>query len=131
VEILGSYAGSNLFVKRGVHLSLANNCYKTVNKVMGLFRINGPCKNLPKAKYILLFRTLYAKCEACDLEDFDAGKGSFLQLSLVYGNNRRLIVDETKDMAEVMKKARLLAGTLGLKIRDAATDRKNPVWLNP
>ncbi|WP_317900007.1 hypothetical protein [Aurantibacillus circumpalustris] len=75
-----------------------------------------------------MFRTLYAKCEPCEMEDFE--NNSMIQLSLVYNKNRRLIIHESKDLNEIRTTAGQLASSFNLKIRDSATDRRNPKWLS-
>jgi hypothetical protein len=74
-----------------------------------------------------MFRTLYANCEPCTLEDFE--NTSLIQLSLVYHKNRRLIVHESKNTQEIREMAATLASAFQLRIRDAASDRKHPKWL--
>lgn len=129
--LTGTYAASNFFMKRGIKLDLDFNCYKVINKLFSFIPFTDKCKEVPKADYILIFKTLYAKCEACEIEDFEKGKGSVYQLSMVYNKNRRLIIDESKNEEEIFEKARHLARHFHLKIRDSASNRKNPIWLNP
>lgn len=127
MKIDGKYAASNFIVQQGLILDTDKQCYVKSRKLFGLFDISDKCKPLPKLDYVLLFRTLYAKCEECSLEDFETS--SLIQLSLVYNKNRKLIVHEGKNMKESFEKARLLAQMYGLKIRDSATDRRKPKWL--
>jgi hypothetical protein len=124
----GRYETSGLLLQRGIEVNTQEYWYRYTYQLLGLFRFYSAKIKLPKLHYILLFRTLYAKCEPCTLEDFD--DSSTIQLSLVYNKNRRLIVHETRTKKEIMEYARFLASDLKLRIRDSATDRRNPVWLN-
>lgn len=128
MTITGKYAASNIFVKQGLTLDTEKKCYNKSSKVFSLFTFNEGCKTLPKLDYILMFRTLYAKCEPCEMEDFE--KSSTIQLSLVYNKNRRLIVHESKNFKEVQTMARQLEESFNLKIRDSASDRRNPKWIS-
>lgn len=115
-------------MQRGIVVDTTSNAYRLWHQLFGVFRFYNSFKKLPKGNYILLFRTLYAKCEPCTAEDFD--ESSTIQLSLVYNKNRRLIIHECQNKKEILSFARLLAGDLNLKIRDSATDRRNPVWIH-
>lgn len=127
MKIVGKYAASNFFLRQGLILDTEKRCYTKSNKIISLFTVNEACKNLPKLDYILLFRTLYAKCEPCEMEDFE--NASTIQLSLVYNKNRRLIIHESNNFNEIRKMADELALSFDLRIRDSATDRRNPKWL--
>lgn len=129
MELAGNYSASNFFMKRGVKLDLLNGCYQVTNKLLSFIPLPSKCISIPKPEYILIFKTLYAKCEACELEDFDQGNGSVYQVSLVHHKTRRLIVHEGKDRADIFERAKLLAEHYHLKIRDSATNRKQPVWI--
>lgn len=127
MKIDGKYAASNFIVQQGLILDTDKRCYIKSRKIFGMFDISEKCKPLPKLDYVLLFRTLYAKCEECSMEDFETS--SLIQLSLVYNKNRKLIIHEGKNMKESLEKAKLLSDTYGLRIRDSATDRRKPKWL--
>ena len=90
----------------------------------------GHGKKMPKFDYVLLFKTLYIKCEGCSPEDFEDDNGAIYQLSLVYNKNRKLIVHESKVKAEAFSLAEKLRAFYNIKIRDAAGDIRNPVWLS-
>lgn len=128
MKITGKYAASNFFVQQGLVLDTDKKCYYKSNKIVKLVSVKDSCKKLPKLDYVLLFRTLYAKCEECSVEDFE--NSSVIQLSLVYNKNRKLIIHESKNSNEVIEIAKQLAQELHLKIKDSATDRRNPKWLN-
>lgn len=125
--ITGKYAASNIIFQQGLILDTDKKCYIKTKKIVHLFDVSDKCKPLPKFDYVLMFRTLYAKCEPCSTEDFN--NSAVVQLSLVYNKNRRLIVDESKDMRSIIEKAKNISGALNLKIRDSATDRRNSKWL--
>ena len=127
MKITGKLAASNLLTRQGIELDTDKKCYQNTNKILSLFTVKSSCKPIPKPDYVLIFRTLYAKCEACSVEDFDSS--SLVQLSLVYRKNRRLIINEGGSLIQSVEMARSLASELGLKIRDSATDRRNPVWI--
>lgn len=128
MKINGKYEASNLFMQQGLMLDTDKKCYARSKKLFGLFQFSSECKPLPKFNYILLFRTLYAKCESCSTEDFE--NSSTIQLSLVYNNNRRLIVHECKNMSESLELAKQLSDTFHLKIRDNASERGKPRWIS-
>lgn len=127
MTISGKYAASNFFFTQGVLIDLEKRCFRMRYRYLSLFRSIASCAPLPKVSYVLLFKTLYAKCEACNIEDFE--KSGLVQLSLVYGRNRRLIVNETEDRALAFAQATELAAALGVKIRDSASNRRSPTWI--
>ena len=126
--IIGKRASSNFFRKMGTQLDLQNGLYKAYESVLGI--TSGSWKKTPKFNYILLFKTLYIKCEDCVLEDFDNGHGAVYQVSLVYNKNRKLIIHESKDKAEIFSLAEKLKQFYHTKIKDAASDRRNPKWID-
>ncbi len=125
--IKGFYMASNIFVKQGIELDTLENRFRKTYKILKLFSFTDGWNNLPKLNYILLFKTLYAKCESCSTDDFE--NSSIIQLSLVYNKNRKLIIHESKNLQEITQMAHELSKNLSLKIRDSATDRRNPVWI--
>lgn len=129
IELTGTYSASNFLIKRGVKLNLLGGYYRLSTKILNLFSIFSKHFQIPKPEYVLIFKTLYAKCESCEIEDFENGNGSVYQLSLVHHKSRRLIVDEGKNKDEILKKAYLLAQHYHLRIKDSATNRRQPVWL--
>lgn len=126
--IIGKRASSNFFRKMGTQLDLENGLYKAYESVFGM--TSGAWKKIPKFDYILLFKTLYIKCEGCSPEDFEDGHGAVYQLSLVYNKNRKLIVHESKLKDEIFLLAERLSNFYKIKIRDSASDRRNPKWIN-
>jgi hypothetical protein len=124
--ITGKYAASSVLLRQGIVIDLHNKTYKLVQKVLGLFKVKESWKPLPKADYILMFKTFYAKCEPCEMDETNPGT---LQLSLVYNKNRRLLVHECNNVHEIRSLALTLSQILKLKIRDAITDRRSPKWI--
>lgn len=128
MKINGKYAASNFFVEQGLVLDTDKKCYQKSNKIARMFTVNDSCKNLPKLDYILMFRTLYAKCETCSIEDFE--NSSIVQLSFVYNKNRKLILHESKNFDEIKQMAEQLSMEFKLRIKDSASDRRNSKWIN-
>lgn len=126
--IIGKRASSNFFRKMGTNLDLEKGIYKTYESVFGL--TSGSWKKIPNFDYILLFKTLYIKCEGCVPEDFDDSIGVIYQLSLVYNKNRKPIIHESKHKEEVFALAEKLKLFYHIKIKDSASDRRNPKWLD-
>lgn len=124
----GKRASSNFFRKMGTQLDLEKGIYKTYESVLGM--TSGSWKKAPKFDYILLFKTLYIKCEGCVPEDFEDGHGAVYQLSLVYNKNRKLIVHESKEKEEIFALAEKLKSFYHIKIKDSASDRRNPKWID-
>ena len=129
LELTGTYSATNFLAKRGIKLNLIEGYYQISTKILHIFSVFSKHIQIPKPEYVLVFKTLYAKCEACELEDFENGNGSVYQLSLVHHKTRRLIVDEGKNKEEIFKKAYLLAQHYHLRIKDSATNRRQPIWI--
>ena len=125
--IFGKLAASNFFYATAVSVDTERRLYRQHFRYLSLFRKSGAWRPLPDVKYVLLFRTLYAKCESCSIEDFN--RSSLIQLSLVHGKNRKLIVNESSDAELIYAQAEQLAADLSVRLRDAASDRRNPRWL--
>ena len=126
MKVEGKYASSNFLIQQGILLDTDKKCYNKTNKVLNLLTIKEACKVLPKMNYLLMFRTLYAKCESCSVEDFE--NSSIVQLSFVYNKNRKLIVHESKNFEEIKLLAGQLAEEFNLRIKDSASDRRNSKW---
>ncbi len=125
--IHGNRAGSNWLRKSGVLLDVKNAKVMNYESILGLR--SGEWKPLPKPEYILVFRTVYVKCEACSLEEFEKENRGHFQVSLI-NHQRRTIIHESKSSKEVFALAQELAQIYGLPIRDSATNRQKPQWLN-
>ncbi len=128
MKVEGKYASSNFLIQQGILLDTDKKCYNKTNKVLNLLTFKEVCKTLPKMNYLLMFRTLYAKCESCSVEDFE--NSSIVQLSFVYNKNRKLIVHESKNFEEIKLLANQLAEEFNLRIKDSASDRRNSKWIN-
>lgn len=127
MKIEGKYASSNFLIQQGILLDTDKKCYNKTNKILNLMTFKEACKILPKTDYLLMFRTLYAKCESCNIEDFE--NSSIIQLSFVYNKNRKLIVHESNNFEEIKQLAAQLAEEFKLKIKDSASDRRIPKWV--
>ena len=126
--IIGKRASSNFFRKMGTQLDLVNGLFKVYESFLGM--TSGSWKKAPKFDYILVFKTLYIKCEGCVPEDFEDGHGAVYQVSLVYNKNRKLIIHESKNKDEVFSIVEKLKSFYQIKVKDAATDRRNPKWIS-
>lgn len=125
--IHGNRAGSNWLRKSGVLLDLNNGRVMNYESILGIR--SGEWNPLPKPEYILVFRTVYVKCEACSLEEFEKENRGHFQVSLV-AKQRRTIIHESKNSKEVFDLAQRLSEHFHLPIRDSATNRLKPQWLN-
>lgn len=128
MKVEGKYASSNFLIQQGILLGTDKKCYNKTNRVLNLLTFKEACKALPKIDYLLMFRTLYAKCESCSVEDFE--NSSIIQLSFVYNKNRKLIVHESKNFEDIILLTDQLAEEFNLRIKDSATDRRNSKWIN-
>lgn len=127
MKIEGKYGGSNLFWKRGITVDLSQQTFVKFERLFSVMKFKESRKPLPKVEYILLFRTLYNKCQSCAVDDFE--NSSTFQLSLVHDRNKKLIVHESNNVETLKSLAIQLASELKVKVRDVATDRRNPRWL--
>jgi hypothetical protein len=124
--IHGHRAGSNWLRKSGVLLDVKANRFMAYESILGLR--SGEWKPLPKPEYILVFRTVYVKCEDCNLEEFENVHRGHFQVSLI-NKQRRTIIHESKNKQEVFDMAKRLSEIYQLPIRDSATNRQKPQWL--
>lgn len=126
--IKGKRASSNLIRKIGTYLDVEKGLYKNYERIFGITL--GSWQKLPRLDYILMFKTLYIKCEGCNPEDFEDGHGSVYQLSLIYNKTRKLIVHESKEKQEIVALAEKLKSFYHIKIKDSASDRRHPKWID-
>lgn len=105
-------------------IDLEHKLYKVEESLLNIFRW-GKFAPLPRLNYVLIFRSFYAKCEACSL---DENADSYYQISLVHNKNRRIIAHETKNKAEAFTIAEQLAKGLDLSIKDAASVPGQSTW---
>lgn len=109
-------------------IDIEKRVYKLQEGLFGLFKW-GAFKPLPKIDYVLIFRSLFAKCEACSIEEYENNPNAYFQVSLVYNKNRKIIVEETKDKVAAFALAIEVACGLKARIRDSATVRGKSIWL--
>ena len=110
-------------------IDIDKKMYKLQEGLLGVFKW-GAFKPLPKIDYVLVFRSLFAKCEACSLEQYENNPNAYFQVSLVYNKNRRIIVEETKSKEEAFALARTVAVGLNTRLRDSASIRGQSSWLS-
>ena len=105
-----------------------NNRYKIQEGLVGIFKW-GKFKPLPKINYVLIFRSFFAKCETCSIDEFENNANSYFQVSLVYNKNRRIIFHETKNKTEAFEIAKNISLKLNTQIKDSVTNAKKSAWL--
>lgn len=105
-------------------IDIENRLYKIEESLIGVFKW-GEFKPLPQLNYVLVFRSFYAKCEACSM---DENADTYYQISLVHDKNRRIITHETKNKKEALDMAEYLAKGLGLSIKDSASVPGQSSW---
>jgi hypothetical protein len=76
-----------------------------------------------------VFRSLFAKCETCSIDEYENNPNAYFQVSLVYNKNRKIIVEETKNKEAAFALAIEVASGLKAKLRDSATVRGKSTWL--
>src|SRR5687767_9055944 len=101
-------------------IDMEKRVYKLQESLFGLFKW-GTFKPLPKIDYVLIFKSLFVKCEACSVDDYENDPNAYFQVSLVYNKNRKIVVEETKDKAEAFALAMEVASGLKTRLRDSAT----------
>lgn len=108
-------------------IDIEKRVYKLQEGFLGIFKW-GDFKPLPPINYVLVFKSFFAKCEACSLDEQD-DESTFFQVSLVHHNNRRIVVHETKNKAEAFNLATVMSSALHTRLKDSASNRKQSVWL--
>lgn len=109
-------------------IDIKKRVYKIQEGLLGVFKW-GTFKLLPKIDYVLIFRSLFAKCEACSLDEYENNPNAYFQVSLVYNKNRKIVVEETKNKEEAFAIAKEVAMGLNTKLRDSASVRGQSTWL--
>lgn len=127
MHIHGYLRSSNVIVNQRLALDLDRGMYRVEKKLFGLIPLGSKWQPLPPLDYVLMFKTFYEKCTACDVLNRDPGT---MQVSLVYRKNRKLIIHETPDEQEARDMAAFLASQLDLRLRDAISDRRMPRWIS-
>lgn len=97
-------------------IDLNHKLYKVEESLLNIFKW-GKFVPLPQLNYVLVFKSFYAKCEACS---FDENADSYYQISLVHNKNRKIIAHETKNKTEAFVLAEKLSKGLNLSIKDAS-----------
>jgi hypothetical protein len=109
-------------------IDIKKRVYKIQEGLLGIFKW-GTFEPLPKIDYVLVFRSLFAKCEACSLDEYENNPNAYFQVSLVYNKNRRIVVEETRNKEEAFALAREVAEGLNTRLRDSASVRGKSTWL--
>jgi hypothetical protein len=119
---------SNVFRQFKTMIDPTERMYMIEQGLFGIFRW-GKYKALPKIDYALIFRSHFAKCEACAFDAEEDNPNAYYQVSLVHHSNRRIVVHETKRKKEAFEFATRLANVFNIRLRDAATDPRHGIWL--
>lgn len=119
---------SNWIRQFAMIIDIEKRAYKIQEGLLGIFKW-GTFKPMPKIDYVLVFRSLFAKCESCSLDKYENNPNAYFQVSLVYNKNRKIIVEETKNKEEAFSIATKVALGLKAKLRDSATVRGKSTWL--
>jgi len=104
-------------------IDLKERAYKTQEGLLGIFKW-GNYMPLPKLNYVLVFKSFYAKCETCSIDDYENNPNSYYQVSLVHNKNRRIIVHETRSKDEALSFGRNLATELNTPLKDSVSNSK-------
>jgi hypothetical protein len=127
--IIGKRDALNNWVRQfATVIDAEKRLFKMQEGLFGIFTW-GEFKPLPKIEYVLVFRTLFAKCEDCSIEDTDKNPNAYYQVSLVYNKTRRIIVQETRSLPEAFELAKLTAVALNTRVRDSASQKGKSSWL--
>lgn len=122
-------AVSNWLRQFKTFVDFQTHTYKIQESLLGIFKW-GDFEPLPPINYILVFRNVFVKCEGCAIDEFENNPSAYFQVSMVYNNNRRIIVHETRNKEEAFNMAYTLSRELKIRIKDSATDRRQAVWIN-
>ncbi|MCE3227795.1 MAG: hypothetical protein K0S32_2346 [Bacteroidetes bacterium] len=129
VIIKGERKGISNWIRQfATYLDLEKRMYKLQESILGIFKW-GAFEPLPKVDYVLIFKQLFAKCEACSVEDYENNDFSFYQVSLVYHKNRKIVVHETRNKAEAFKMGLTIADELQTRLKDSVSIRGKSTWL--
>ncbi|MGZ4099663.1 MAG: hypothetical protein ACXVNM_12330 [Bacteroidia bacterium] len=109
-------------------VNLQKKSFKIQESLLGIFKW-GTFKPLQKINYVLVFKSSFVKCESCSIEEHKENPYSYFQVSLVYNNNRRIIVHETKTKISAFELAHNLASGLNTRLKDSASDARKSTWL--
>ncbi len=127
--IAGKRSGvSNWLRQFNTFIDLDKRVFKVQESLLGIFKW-GSYEPLPKIDYVLVFKQLFAKCEACSIDDYENYDYAFYQVSIVYNKTRRIIIHETQNKDEAFTIAQSVAKGLNARLKDSATDRRKSTWL--
>jgi hypothetical protein len=127
--LIGKRAALNNWIRQFVTVvDFEKEMYKIQESLFGIFNW-GTFKPLPKINYVLVFRSFFAKCEACTMDEFEDNPNSYFQVSLVYNKNRRIVFHETKNINEAFEFAQKIASGIKTRIKDSATNSRVAKWL--
>lgn len=127
--IKGKRKGISNWLRQFVtYVDLEKRMYKLQESFLGLFKL-GEFEPLPKIDYVLVFKQLFAKCEACSIDEYENNDYSFYQVSLVHHKNRRIVVLETRNKEEAFDMGFVIALALQAHLKDSASVRGQSKWL--
>jgi hypothetical protein len=127
--LIGKRAALSNWIRQFVTVvDFEKGMYKIQESLFGIFNW-GTFKPLPKINYVLVFRSFFAKCEACTMDEFEDNPNSYFQVSLVYNKNRRIVFHETKNINEAFEFAQKIASGIKTRIKDSATNSRVAKWL--
>ncbi|MBL7921859.1 MAG: hypothetical protein JNJ40_16205 [Bacteroidia bacterium] len=127
--IIGKRAALSNWIRQfATIIDIEKKMYKIQEGLLGVFKW-GTFKPLPKIDYVLIFRSLFVKCEACSLEEYENNPNAYFQVSLVHNKNRKIVVEETKNKEEAFALASTVAVGLKTKLKDSASVRGKSTWL--
>lgn len=117
---------SNWFRKFGTEILPLENKYRTKESLFGIFKWSHE-SSLPNIDYVLIFRNVFAKCEACSIDEFENSIHAYYQVSLVHHKNRRIVVHQTKNKQEALSMAQKLSQQFGKPLRDATIKSRSNI----
>lgn len=127
--IIGKRAALSNWIRQfATIIDIEKRMYKMQEGLLGVFKW-GTFKPLPKIDYVLIFKSLFVKCETCSLEEYENNPNAYFQVSLVYNKNRKIVLEETKNKDEAFALANSVAVGLKTKLKDSASVRGKSTWL--
>lgn len=127
--IIGKRAALSNWIRQfATIIDIEKRMYKMQEGLLGVFKW-GTFKPLPKIDYVLIFKSLFVKCETCSLEEYENNPNAYFQVSLVYNKNRKIVLEETENKDEAFALANAVAVGLKTKLKDSASVRGKSTWL--
>ncbi len=128
-QIIGKRTALSNWIRQfATIIDIEKRMYKIQEGLLGVFKW-GTFKPLPKIDYVLIFRSLFAKCEACSLDEYENNPNAYFQVSIVHNKNRKIVVEETKNKEKAFALANAVAVGLNTKLKDSASVRGKSTWL--